>query len=216
MPSQSIEDYLKVIYKLSATDDSSTSKIAEALGISAASVTNMTKRLVKMNLAEHRAHKQVYLSKEGKKKALQIIRHHRLLETFLIEVMGYTWDEVHEEAERLEHHISPLFEKKMAGMLGNPEYDPHGDPIPGEDGSIPPICSSNLYEYEVPARIVIRRVANTDDELLRYFEERSLIPGTELEIISKAPFNGPLTVSRDGTEEVIGYELACQIFGERV
>jgi DtxR family Mn-dependent transcriptional regulator len=214
MPSQSVEDYLKIIYRLEASGGSSTGKIAEQLNVAPASVTSMTKRLVKMGLAEHASHKDVHLTTAGKQKALQIIRHHRLLETFLIQIMGYTWDDVHEEAEQLEHHISPMFEEKMAAMLGEPLYDPHGDPIPLRDGTMPPVFTLPLTDAPENAEVVIRRVSNDNPEMLRHFFQRGLIPGRKIRIVSKDPFNGPITLIVDGQTQIIGFELAGKLFIE--
>jgi DtxR family Mn-dependent transcriptional regulator len=217
MPSQSVEDYLKVIHRLETDGVATTGKIAEELGISPASVTNMTKRLVKMGLAEHDSHKAVHLSAQGRLKALRIIRHHRLLETFLIQIMGYTWDDVHAEAEQLEHHISEKFEEKMAEMLGDPLYDPHGDPIPKRDGTMPPVFTDSLLTLVSGDSFVIRRVSNADPEMLRHFFDRNLVPGNGFVLESKDPFSGPITlVEPGGTKQIIGHELAGRIFVQKL
>ncbi|HLE57629.1 MAG TPA: metal-dependent transcriptional regulator, partial [Rhodothermia bacterium] len=153
---QSSEDYLKAIYKLQTAGGVSTKDIASALGVAAASVTNMVKRLADMKLVEYRSYRGVRLTELGEKAALETIRHHRLLETYLREVMGYSWDQMHEEAERLEHHISEAFEDKIDEMLGYPTHDPHGDPIPRPDGDVAHAEAVSLTEQPVgqPALIV--------------------------------------------------------------
>lgn len=212
--SQSVEDYLKVIFKLAGDQPASTGKIAEALHVSAASVTSMVKRLSKQNLVEYISHRGVSLTEEGRQKALRIIRHHRLLETFLIQVMGYTWDEVHPEAERLEHHISERFAKKMAAMLDNPDYDPHGDPIPNAEGKIPQAFHLRLSEIEPGSTVLVRRVGNDDAKLLRYFHDIGLHPKARITVKDKAPFNGPITVVVDQEERIIGNHISQQVFVE--
>src|SRR6056297_3859017 len=147
--SQSVEDYLKAIYKLETDEKgASTTRIAESLDVSSASATNMVKRLSEMGLVDYESYKGASLTNSGRKIALEIIRHHRLLELYLLEVMGYSWDEVHEEAEKLEHHISERFEEKIAKLLDNPTHDPHGDPIPTKDGLIPEMDVEPLVNAE--------------------------------------------------------------------
>ena len=148
--SQALEDYLKVIYVLEADGEkATTTAIAQALDVSNASVTNMLKKLAGMNLIVHESYKGAELSPAGKKVALEILRHHRLLELYLKEVMGYSWDEVHDEAEKLEHHISEQFEDRIAELLNHPTHDPHGDPIPTKDGVMPEKATLALNEAEI-------------------------------------------------------------------
>jgi DtxR family transcriptional regulator, Mn-dependent transcriptional regulator len=212
--SQAIEDYIKAIYILGVDTEGgvSTTKIAEALEVSSASVTNMIKKLAKMGLVRYESYYGAELTDSGKKIALEIIRHHRLLELYLKEVMGYSWDEVHDEAEKLEHHISERFEDKIAELLNNPTHDPHGDPIPSKDGVMPEIANEPLTEAEIGEQVMLGRVANQDPELLRYLEEIGLIPGIVLEVIKKAPFNGPVTIKIEDEELVVGYEIAVNLF----
>lgn len=212
--SQSVEDYLKVIFKLAGEQPASTGKVAEALEVSAASVTSMVKRLAKQGLVEYTSHRGVSLTEEGRQKALCIIRHHRLLETFLIQVMGYTWDEVHPEAEHLEHHISERFAEKMAEMLGDPKYDPHGDPIPNAEGKMPEAFHLRLSEIEAGSHALVRRVNNEDAKLLRHFHDMGLRPKAQITVTEKAPFNGPITVVIDQKESVIGHHVSQQVFVE--
>ena len=170
--SQSVEDYLKVIYVLeSEGSGATTNNIAEMMEVSSASVTNMLKRLAGLNLIEHKSYKGAKLTDAGRKIALEILRHHRLLELYLKEIMGYSWDEVHDEAEKLEHHISEQFEDKIAELLNHPTHDPHGDPIPSKDGVMPDMASLALSEAETDEPYVIGRVKDQDPELLRYLEK---------------------------------------------
>jgi DtxR family transcriptional regulator, Mn-dependent transcriptional regulator len=213
--SQAIEDYIKTIYTLeleSEGDGVSTTKIAEVLEVSSASVTNMIKKLAKMGLVRYESYYGATLTDSGEKIALEIIRHHRLLELYLKEVMGYSWDEVHDEAEKLEHHISERFEDKIAELLDHPTHDPHGDPIPSKDGIMPEIATEPLTDADVGDQLMLGRVTNQEPELLRYLETKGLIPGIELEVIEKAPFKGPVTVKVDGVEQVIGYEVAVNLY----
>ena len=215
MLSQAVEDYLKAIYKLQESgekDAVATTDIARAMDVSSASVTNMVKRIAQMGLAEYQSYRGVTLTPAGVKIALEIIRHHRLLELYLKEVMGYSWDKLHEEAEHLEHHISEEFEARIEEMLGYPTRDPHGDPIPTRVGEIAQIASDPLADAEVAQRVVVQRVADDDAELLHYLEAMGLLPGAKLCVLAKAPFKGPLTLSLEGAEQIIGYEVARKVF----
>jgi DtxR family Mn-dependent transcriptional regulator len=210
--SQAVEDYLKTIYKLEQNDAASTKNIAESLDVSAASVTNMIKRLAKMGLVEYTSYRGVNLTEAGNDIALEIIRHHRLLELYLNKVMGYSWDEVHDEAEQLEHHISEQFEDRIAELLDDPTHDPHGDPIPRKNGQMPKHAVERLIDVEENQPFVVGRVRNQDPDVLRYLEKLGLIPGVKIIIKEKAPFNGPLTLLLEDEEQVIGYEVASAIF----
>jgi DtxR family Mn-dependent transcriptional regulator len=212
MLSQAVEDYLKVIYKLQGSNAVSTTEIARALDVSAASVTNMVKRLAQMNLAEYQSYKGVRLTEAGCKIALEIIRHHRLLELYLKEVMGYSWENIHEEAEHLEHHISEEFESKIEEMLGYPTHDPHGDPIPTREGEVAATVDDPLSEAEPGQTVVIHRVSDSDPVLLHYLEELELMPRNEVTILEKAPFDGPLTIRIGTHTRTIGYAIATKIF----
>lgn len=211
--SQSVEDYLKVIYVLETEGESaSTTNIAEMLNVSSASVTNMLKRLSGMNFIDHQSYKGATLTDAGRKIALEILRHHRLLELYLKEVMGYSWDEVHDEAEKLEHHISEQFEDKIAELLDHPTHDPHGDPIPTKDGVMPDMASLSVCDAEEETSYLIGRVKDQDPELLRYLEKTGVIPGVKLTILEKAPFEGPITVLLENEEKTLGYTIAKQIY----
>ena len=211
--SQALEDYLKVIYVLEADGEkATTTAIAQALEVSNASVTNMLKKLAGMNLIVHESYKGAELSPAGKKVALEILRHHRLLELYLKEVMGYSWDEVHDEAEKLEHHISEQFEDRIAELLNHPTHDPHGDPIPSKDGVMPEKATLALQDAELNTLYVVGRVKDQNPELLRYLEKQGVLPGVELTIVEKAPFDGPVAISLAGQVLSIGFAIAQDIF----
>jgi len=215
--SQSVEDYLKTIYKLQTDEKgASTTKIAESMEVSSASVTNMIKRLSGMGLVDYESYKGASLTESGKKIALEIIRHHRLLELYLLEVMGYSWDEVHDEAEKLEHHISEQFEDKIAELLDDPAYDPHGDPIPTKDGIMPKMEMEPLAEAKEGEKYLVSRVKNQAPELLRYLEKIGLLPGAKLTIKEKGPFKGPITLDVEDNRRVIGHEVAEHIYIARI
>ncbi|SMO54912.1 metal-dependent transcriptional regulator [Fodinibius sediminis] len=211
--SQAIEDYLKTIYTLQSEGDrASTTQIAKSLEVSSASATNMIKRLAKMGLVDYKSYKGSRLTTSGRKIALEIIRHHRLLELYLLEVMGYSWDEVHDEAEKLEHHISERFEDKIAKLLDDPTHDPHGDPIPTKEGLMPEMDSQPLINAEVNQQYIVSRVKDQDPEVLRYLEEIGLLPGVKITIKEKGPFKGPITLLVESDQQVVGNEVACSIF----
>jgi DtxR family Mn-dependent transcriptional regulator len=211
--SQALEDYLKVIYVLEADGEkATTTAIAQALDVSNASVTNMLKKLAGMNLIVHESYKGAELSPAGKKVALEILRHHRLLELYLKEVMGYSWDEVHDEAEKLEHHISEQFEDRIAELLNHPTHDPHGDPIPTKDGVMPEKATLALNEADINTLYMVGRVRDQNPELLRYLEQQGVLPGVELTIIEKAPFDGPINLKIDGELISLGFTIAQNIF----
>ena len=211
--SQSVEDYLKAIYILETEGEgATTTNIAETLEVSSASVTNMLKRLAGMNFIEHKSYKGAQLTEAGRKIALEILRHHRLLELYLKEVMGYSWDEVHDEAEKLEHHISEQFEDKIAELLDHPTHDPHGDPIPTKDGVVPEMASLSVCDAETGEAYIIGRVKDQDPELLRYLEKTGVIPGVKMTILEKAPFEGPIKVLLEDEEVTLGYAIARQVY----
>lgn len=214
MLSQAVEDYLKAIYKLQGDGAVSTTDIARALDVSSASVTNMIKRLAQMKMVEYRSYKGVRLTENGEKIALEIIRHHRLLETYLKEMLGYSWAEMHEEAERLEHHISEEFEDKIDELLGHPTHDPHGHPIPSRDLQIVTTATTPLTEAQPGRALVIHHVSDGNPALLQYLEEIGLLPQNAVEIVEKAPFKGPLTLRIGAHEQIVGHEVASNVFVE--
>jgi DtxR family Mn-dependent transcriptional regulator len=212
MLSEAVQDYLKAIYTLQEQGGAvSTSALAEAMGVAAASATGMVKKLAGLKLARHHPYQGVVLTKAGEKMALEVIRHHRLLELYLAEALGYSWDKVHEEAERLEHVISEEFEEKIFEALGRPTRDPHGHPIPGKDGTLVTGTHERLSDLEPGATGVIRRVSDRSAEMLRYLALRGLVPDAAIEVVEKAPFNGPITVRTGETSHVLGRDLASHI-----
>ncbi len=212
MLSQAVEDYIKKIYTLQGSGSVSTTELARALNVASASVTNMVKRLAQMKMVEYESYKGVRLTRAGEKIALEIIRHHRLLETYLKEVLGYSWDKMHEDAERLEHHISEEFEEKIDAMLGYPTHDPHGHPIPTRDLKIAEADTLPLANAESGQAVVIHHLSDTDPEMLHHLEELGLMPKTLVDVVEKAPFKGPITLRVGDRENVIGYEIATHIF----
>lgn len=215
MLSEAVQDYLKAIYKLQEQGGVvSTSALAQAMEVTAASATGMVKKLAGLKLVRHNPYQGVVLSKAGQKIALEVIRHHRLLELYLAEALGYTWDKVHEEAERLEHVISEEFEEKIFEALGRPTRDPHGDPIPDRDGTIVAAEHDRLSDLEPGATGVIRQVSDSNAEMLRYLGTRGLVPDTAVEVLDRAPFNGPLTIRAGKASHVLGRELARHIWVE--
>lgn len=211
----STEDYLKAIYKLESSSEGkgvSTSKLAEEMDVANASVTNMVKRLAEMGLVKYESYYGSKLTDAGRKIALEMIRHHRLLELYLTEMLGYSWDEVHEEAEKLEHHISEQFEDKIAELLDNPKFDPHGDPIPTKDGKMPELLLIPVSEIEDDEIHILRRVKNQDPEFLRYLEKLGLIPGVEIRVLNKEPFEGPVEIELEGEKISIGYNIAKELY----
>jgi DtxR family Mn-dependent transcriptional regulator len=215
MLSEAVQDYLKAIYKLQERHGVvSTSALAEEMDVTAASATGMMKKLASLKLVRHNPYQGVVLITAGRKIALEVIRHHRLLELYLAEALGYSWDQVHEEAERMEHFISEEFEEKIFEALGRPTRDPHGDPIPAKDGTVITADHGCLSDLEPGAKGVIRKVSDGNAEMLRYLGTRGLVPDTSFEVVDKAPFDGPLTVKTGGTSHVLGRELARHIWVE--
>jgi DtxR family transcriptional regulator, Mn-dependent transcriptional regulator len=215
MLSQAVEDYLKAIYKLQGDGRVSTNDVARALKVSSASVTNMVKRLTRMELVDHESYRGVRLTEAGTKVALEIIRHHRLLETYLKEIMGFSWSEMHAEAERLEHHISEEFEEKIDQMLGYPSHDPHGHPIPTKDGKIAASATQTLAEVAPGDQVVVHHLSDADSELLEYLEKAGLLPNSMVRVLEKEPFEGPLKVALESGERIIGREVARHVFVSR-
>jgi len=208
-----VEDYLKTVYLLCEREGAaSTTGIATALEVTPASVTGMIKKLAELKLVRHTPYQGVELTKSGEKIALEMVRHHRLLELFLMEALGYTWDEVHAEADVLEHVISEAFEERMAARLGYPNIDPHGDPIPAKDGSFTALKERALLAMQPGESAQITHINDTHSEMLRYAASLGLTPTTRLTLIEMEPFGGSLRVKIGKAEKSIGRELAAQIF----
>lgn len=213
----SIQDYLKHIYELTENGESaSTNALAKKLKISAPSVTGMMQKLAsaKPALVEYQRHQGVTLTKEGRKAALEVIRHHRLLEAWLVQTLGYSWDEVHEEAERLEHVISEDFERRIATAMGHPVRDPHGELIPTADLKMPLDFSMPLSALRPNQTAVIQRVQGSDAKLLRYLEELGLVPGVQIEVKEYSPFDHNLTIKVGRKSQVLGLSITSKIFVE--
>jgi DtxR family Mn-dependent transcriptional regulator len=209
---ESIEDYLVTIYRLSRGQEGervTTSAIAQALSVSAPSVTGMIqKKLAGLGLVDYERHRGVTLTPLGERVALQILRHHRVVELYLTETLGLPWDQVHDEAHRLEHAASPALIERMAATLGDPLVDPHGDPIPRQDGTVVHAGLTPLYETAPGQTVVVRRIRDQSSEVLRYLGEIGLVPGTAVEVLARAPLGGPLMVRIGGTSQALGRDLA--------
>jgi DtxR family Mn-dependent transcriptional regulator len=203
-----VQDYLKGIYTLTveAADSARsipTSALAERMGVTPASATNMLKKLATMGLVEHANYKGALLTEPGRKIALEVIRHHRLLETYLAEALGVPWDRVHAEAEILEHVLSEELEERIAASLGHPTADPHGHPIPAKDGTMPDLSERRLWDADDGTSVAVERVSDAEAEALRYLGELGIKPGTQIEVVGRGPLNGPLFLRvADRPEEI--------------
>ena len=208
--STAVQDYAKAIYSLQgrAAEPVPTSAIADRLGVSAPSASAMVKRLAALGMVEHEPYRGVELTPAGEKVALEVIRHHRLIELYLAEALGMPWDRVHEEAEVLEHAISPELSELIAAKLGNPTRDPHGDPIPTLEGEIEERPTRSLADLEPGERGTFTRVSDSDPDMLRYLSERGIAPGVELTLVEREPFEGPLTVLSGESRHALGVGLA--------
>jgi len=206
------QDYLKAIYALEAAGTrTTTSALAARMGVSAPSATAMAKRLAEQGLVERAPYRGVVLTAEGRQRALEMLRHHRLLERYLADRLGLSLDEVHAEADRLEHVLSEELEAKIDAELGFPTHDPHGDPIPDRELRLVPGGGRTLAELEPGERGSISRVPDGDPDLLRYLAELGLVPGSQVEVVAQAPFAGPVTVRTRSGAHAISRELADRI-----
>jgi DtxR family transcriptional regulator, Mn-dependent transcriptional regulator len=204
-----VEDYVKAVYMLELREGTaSTTALAARLEVTPAAVSGMLPKLTALGLIEHEPYRGVRLTDRGRLVALEVVRHHRLLELFLVESLGMGWDEVHAEAEVLEHVLSEELEELIAAKLGHPTLDPHGDPIPSRELAIDDdIDSRDLYQLEPGARGTLVRVSDDDPEMLRFLTERGITPGTQLEVIDRQPFEGPLSVRVGDEVHVLGAVL---------
>ena len=215
---RSQEDYLKALYLLGGRDRPvPTRELAQRLGISSPSVSEMVTRLTAQGLVEHDRYRGQQLTREGRKVALELVRHHRLLEMFLVQVLGYSLDEVHDEAERLEHVISERMEERIFELLGRPELDPHGHAIPTLGGKLRPVSRRPLSEAKAGEKVVVQGVSDDDAGRLRELERRGLTPGTHLAVVAGSEYEGPVEVRIKGKREGVPLGLARAIFvsGER-
>lgn len=199
MPTTSVENYLKAMYHLESSGDRvKTKALAEALDVSHASVSNMLQSLAGEDLVEYQRYKGALLTESGRATALNVIRKHRLIEMFLVETLGYTWDEVHHEAETLEHSVSDQLAQRIDDFLGNPQFDPHGDPIPTADGQIHHLEAHPLAETQPGRTVLFTRVLDQNPQLLRYLSGLGLSPGTRLEVVGVEDYDGLMTVEIEG------------------
>jgi DtxR family Mn-dependent transcriptional regulator len=210
------EDYLKAIYDLERSGNpAGTNEIAAQLAIAPASVSGMVRRLAEQGLIAHERYRGVRLTEAGRRAALRTLRRHRIIESYLAQALGYPWDRVHDEAERLEHAASDELIDRMAAAIGEPARDPHGAPIPTREGSVEEQHLTSIDELTVGARGRVSRVSDHDADRLRYLAELGVTPGTALEILERAPFDGPITVRLDdGTERSVGRALARHVLVE--
>jgi DtxR family Mn-dependent transcriptional regulator len=216
---KAVDDLLKAVYELQQQDVDNpvpTTSLAKVLNISAASVTDMIKRLAdpvddSEPLLLHKPYHGVHLTARGERIALEVIRHHRLIELYLVEKLGYAWDEVHAEAERLEHVISEKLEARMAAALGNPTFDPHGDPIPALDGTVPTPELILLAELQTGQNGIVSRITDQSSEALRYLSELGLVPGASVGVKSRSPLGDMLTVTISDTPHTISRSVARMV-----
>jgi DtxR family Mn-dependent transcriptional regulator len=204
-----VENYVKAVYLLETEGSgATTTALAERLGVQPGSVSGMVHKLVTLGLARHEPYRGVTLTASGRRVALEVIRHHRLLELYLVESLGMSWDEVHDEAEILEHVLSEELEELIAAKLGHPTLDPHGDPIPSRELTLARDDSLSLHELEPGEGGTFVRVSDADPAMLRFLAEHGIVPGTRLKIVERQPFDGPLTVKLNGKKQVLGAILA--------
>jgi len=214
-----VEDYLKAIYDLERdARPATTNEIAERLAISPASVSGMMRRLADQGLITHEPYRGVRLTEDGRRAALRTLRRHRILECYLTEILGYPWDRVHDEAERLEHAASEELIERMADALGDPLHDPHGAPIPSREGIVEESARRSLADTLSGERVIVRQVMDDDGERLRYLAELGIRPGAVVRILDRAPFDGPITFwvgdAGGGVTRAVGPALAAQVFVE--
>jgi DtxR family transcriptional regulator, Mn-dependent transcriptional regulator len=209
-PSSAVEDYAKAIYALQQRVDGavSTNALAERLGVTPASASGMVKKLDELGLVSHVPYRGVALTAQGERVALEVLRHHRLLEALLAEVLEVPWDRVHAEAEVLEHHLSEELEELIAAKLGHPTHDPHGDPIPTPDLRIDEGETVSMQSLEPGERGRFVRISDSDPEMLRYLGARGIAPGGRFEVLDKQPFGGPLFARFGRDTHVLGGALA--------
>ena len=212
-----MEDYIKSIYKLQVDGNPvSTTNLSKKMQISPAAITKMLKSLAAANLIEYTPYYGVTLTVSGERIALEIIRHHRLLEVYLCSALGYSWDEVDAEAEKLEHHISEDFEERIDKMLNYPSTDPHGDPIPTREGFMPMQLGNPLSDCQAGESVVVRRVRDSDSAVLRFLTKIGICLETQITILERQPFNGPMRIRIGEIDHSIGLELAGHLFVEPV
>ncbi|MCB0263203.1 MAG: metal-dependent transcriptional regulator, partial [Calditrichaeota bacterium] len=215
MYKEAIEDYLKAIYNIQQENGKvATTTLAKKMSIAPASATGMIKRLSDLKLVTYEKYQGVKLTRSGEQIALEVIRHHRLIELFLAEALGLPWDKVHDEAEKWEHVLSDEVEERIDQLLGYPTRDPHGAPIPGRDGKMPELNDVQLTDLIKGQQAAIVQVNSKNPELLRYLGSMALYPDTVLVVLEVAPFDGPVTIEVDGKQHILGRKVAENIFVE--
>ncbi len=211
--STSVEDYLKAIFELGRDEGSAvTTEVAARLGVATASVSAMVRRLTGQGLVSHERYGSLRLTKKGKTAALQLVRRHRVIEAYLVTALGYAWDEVHSEAERLEHAASPQLINRMAAAIGEPQVDPHGAPIPTAHGKLEEPKYRTLGDLAPGEKAKIVRVEDEDPELLRYLASLRFVPGATVSCLKREPYEGPLTIRVGSKTHMVGPPVAARIF----
>lgn len=212
-PSSSIEDYVKVIYSFTEWQDKpiTSSQLAQRLGVANSSVSEMVRKLKDQGLVDHKPYSAITLTVDGVRLALSMVRRHRLIETYLVQQLGYSWDEVHDEAEQLEHAVSDTFIERMAAKLGNPLRDPHGDPIPGADGTVRMPHAHLLNELDQGHTGRITRISDENPDLLRYLSSEEIDLDSEVEVVGRKPFGGALVVRISSEGKTREYDLADEV-----
>jgi len=212
MLTETTENYLKHIYLLQKNNAVSTNDLANILDVAPSSVTKMLKKLNELGMIDYESHRGVMLTEVGEKTALKTVRKHRLLETFLVEILGYSWDQVHEEACLLEHYISERFENSIDKLLNFPSYDPHGDPIPSKDGKLPFSSNRLLSEVTPGMKVIINRIVLENTEFLGFIKEIGLTPNTEIYIKDVSKYGGTINFMIDLEFRSIGLDAAKNIY----
>lgn len=217
MHTQAVEDYLKAVYEIQREQgEVTTTALAERLDVSPASVTGMVKKLAGMKLLTHEPYQGVTLTRAGLKIALEVIRHHRLVELYLTEALGVPWDQVHSEAEKWEHVLSEELEDRMDALLGHPTTDPHGAPIPSRDGTLTQPARLRLADMQAGQSAAVAEVSDHNPALLRYLGDLGLYPKVHVTVMAVAPFHGPLTIRMGEVEHSIGHEAAQHVYVTRI
>jgi DtxR family transcriptional regulator, Mn-dependent transcriptional regulator len=212
--SVSVGDYLKALWLRSQDGSVSTGDLATHLAVSPPSVTGMLNKLKKLDLVTYERYYGAQLTPQGEQEALRLIRRHRLVETFLIDYLDYSWEEVHQEAELMEHAMTDRFTERLAKRLGQPLFDPHGDPIPRADGTVPDQPSTPLAEVSIGKRLEVTRVRSQDADILQYIVSLGVKPGAEVEVIAREPYGGLLQITLGGLQRAVSRELASLIEGQ--
>jgi DtxR family Mn-dependent transcriptional regulator len=212
-PSSSIEDYVKVIYGFTEWQDKAitSSQLAQRLGVANSSVSEMVRKLKDQGLVDHKPYSAITLTESGVRLALSMVRRHRLIETYLVQELGYSWDEVHDEAELLEHAVSDTFIERMAAKLGNPQRDPHGDPIPAADGTVQLPEAHLLGELDPGHTGRITRISDENPDLLRYLSAEEIDLDAEVEVVGRKPFGGALVVRISNADRTRDFDLADEV-----